>query len=240
MDTTKLDCVVLESVERLLHPRIATHCLLRYRDGYYKDAAAEAMTQVERAIKEKAGTSGTPKLCGVTLVKNVFGGSGIKLRVPFGPHMQEPAQKFLEGAFSYYRNYAVHEGEGINELGCLRILVVASDLLDLVGATTRSFADIGGVSGLISTGIFVAEKQVHGILSFLDKNVLPEETCDGFYENLYDKGFTEGQLKAMIDFGLVEYHVEPVNDPENDTDSVGVFTLTPLGRNVWSDLTPSP
>ena len=46
-----------ESVESLLHPRIVTNCLPRYRDGYYKDAVAEAMTQVERSIKERAGVT---------------------------------------------------------------------------------------------------------------------------------------------------------------------------------------
>ena len=220
-----------ESVESLLHQRIATHCLPRYRAGYYKDAVAEAMTQVERAIKERAGIT---ELFGVRMVKTLFGaGTGIKLRVPFGEHMQEPAQRFLEGAFAYYRNYAHHEGDRIDGPTCLRVLVMASDLLDLVGATALSFADVGGIPGLVSTGVFSAPREVYELLRLLKDEVLPDEECGGFYDDLFTKGFVERHVQAVIEFGLVEYRVEqPVLDPNDDVDSLGIFELTPLGRSV--------
>jgi hypothetical protein len=47
----------------------------------------------------------------------------------FGEHMPAHAEKFFEGAFSYYRKYAAHKGDQINGSLCFRILVMASDLL---------------------------------------------------------------------------------------------------------------
>ena len=106
------------SVDRLLHSRIVKHCTPLYLDGHYKHAAAEAMTQVEQAAKEKSGIT---KMFGVTLMRHVFGeGTGIKLRVPFGEQMQKGARSYFEGTFAYYRNYAHHEGERIDELACLK------------------------------------------------------------------------------------------------------------------------
>lgn len=225
-----------ESVEGLLHARILKHCLPRYLDGYYKDAVAEAMTQVERAIKEKAGVADK---FGVHLVTSVFGkGMGIKLRVPLGAHMREAARRFFEGTFSYYRNYAHHEGEKIDHRLCLRVMVIASDLLDLVGATAVSFEDIGGAQGLVSNGIFPSVKSVEEILGFLDGQMLPDEVCDGFYEDLRKKGFDDKQLQAVIDLGLVEYRVEdiPFDPMVDDAEILGIFALTSLGRTTRDDL----
>lgn len=195
------------------------------------------MTQVERAVKEKTGV--TDKF-GVNLATSVFGkGAGIKLRVPLGAHMQEAAQRFFEGAFSYYRNYAHHEGEQIDCRLCLRVMIIASDLLDLVGAAALSFEDIGGVQGLVSKGIFPSAKSVWEILGFLDGNVLPDEVCDRFYEDLYEKGFNDKQLQAVIDLGLAQYTVEEtVFDPRmaDDTETLGIFVLTALGISTRDDL----
>jgi uncharacterized protein (TIGR02391 family) len=135
-----------------------------YLEHHYKQAAAEAMTQVEQAVKEK---SGVKHKFGVKLMGHVFGeGAGIKLRVPFGEHMQEPAESYFKGTFAYYRNYAHHEGSQIDQLVCLRVMIIASDLLDLVGASALSFADVGGVKGLISERILSDAKSVYEILEF--------------------------------------------------------------------------
>ena len=117
--------------------------------------------------------------------------------------------------------------------------IIASDLLDLVGAAVLSFEDIGGVQGLVSKGIFPSAKSVGEILGFLDGKVLPDEVCDGFYEDLYEKGFDDKQLQAVIDLGLVEYRVEePVFDPRmaDDTETLGIFVLTALGKTTRDDL----
>lgn len=220
-----------DKVDEILHPRIAEQCMARYRDGYFKDAVREAMTQVELAIKEK---SQVPKKYGVTLVDSVFGnGLGIKLRVPFGEHMQRHAKAFFEGAFQYYRNYAIHEGDRIDAPGCLRILVMASDLLFLIGASNVSFADVGGEDGLVKHGVFPSPEKVRELILLLDDYCLPNEVLDGFYEDLYARGFEDKHLEALFDCGLVEYRVNTdVDDLTHMAESIGVFFLTPAGKRV--------
>lgn len=227
-----------DSVDWLLHPRIVKHCMPLYLDGHHPDAAAKAMTQVEQAIKEKSGAT---RKFGVSLTGHVFGeGAGTKLRVPFGEHMQKDADSYFRGTFAYYRNYAHHEGEHIDQLVCLRVMIIASDLLDLVGASTRSFAEVGGVEGLMSEGIFPSRRSVYKILEFLQGHTLPYETCDGFYEDLYGKGFTKAQLQAVLDLGLAEYHTDPLVDSGEWGDNIGVFDLTPLGEATQKELVGSP
>lgn len=220
-----------DKVDEILHPRIAAQCMARYRDGYFKDAAREAMTQVELAIKEK---SQVPKKYGVTLIKSVFGTDpGIKLRVPFGEDMQGPAKEYFEAAFRYYRNYAAHDGLQIDGPICLRILIMASDLLFLVGASSVSFADVGRADGLVKHGVFPSTDKVLELIRLLDDYCLPNEVLDGFYEDLYERGFEDKNLEALLECGLVEYRVNTdIDDPDNMVETMGVFYLTPAGRRV--------
>jgi len=222
----------------LLHPRILNHCNKLYLDKHHKQAAAEAMTQVEQAVKEK---SGIKHMFGIPLMSHVFGeGRGIKLRVPLGEQMQKAAESYIKGTFAYYRNYAHHEGEKIDEIACLRVMIIASDLLDLVGASALSFAEIGGVQGLISKGIFPDARSLCEILEFLDGRALRSETCDGFYEALYARGHTEVQLRAVMDLGLAEYHCDRLADPKGQDDDIGIFDVTALGEATRNELAGSP
>ena len=55
----------------------------------------------------------------------------------------------------------------------------------------------------------------------------------------HTQGFDEHQLQAVIDLGLVEYRVEKVmSDPKmmDETESVGIFELTKLGKATHDDL----
>lgn len=226
---------MVRKFEELLHPRILEHCKKLVDDAYYKHAAREAMTQVELALKEKAGVKDK---YGVRLIKELFGPeNGIKLRVPFGDDLQKQAESLFTGAFSYYRNYAIHDGAKIDHAACLRILIVASELLELIGASDISFTDIGGIEGLIKTGIFKNKYQVYDLLNFLDGNILPDHVCDGFYENLASQGFSNSQLQAVTETGLVEYVSKPYITSELDEisnslppDELGIFKLTDLGK----------
>ena len=179
----------------LLHPRIAKHCMKLVDDDHFKHAALEAMTQVELALKEKADVKDN---YGVRLTKALFGQeNGIKLRVPFGEDLQKEAEALFSGAFSYYRNYAAHDGARIDQRACLRILIVASELLELIGASDISFTDIGGIHGLLQKGVFKDEPQIYKLLDFLNDNILPDHVCDGFYEDLASRGFSKSQLQAV-------------------------------------------
>jgi uncharacterized protein (TIGR02391 family) len=226
-------------LEELLNPRVIKHCMPSYRDGHYKHAALEAMIQVEKALKEKAEEGGDVKGYGVRLVTNLLGkGKGIKLRVPLGDDLQPQAKILFEGAFAYYRNYAAHDGAKIDQRICLRIMVLASELLDLIGASSLSFADVGGIEGLVKAGAVTDKEELLSLLEFLDGHCLPDEGVDGFYENLYERGFRDSQLQAVIELDLVYYQVKDYvpSTYELLTDSypytMGWFELTDLGKKA--------
>jgi uncharacterized protein (TIGR02391 family) len=228
--------------ETLLHPRVLNHCKQLYIDGHYKHAALEAMTQVELALKEK---SGVKNKFGVNLVTSILGkNKSIKLRVPFGEEWQEKTEKLFSGAFSYYRNYAAHDGSKIDNRTCLRVLILASELLDLIGASDLSFADIGGVSGLVQTSVFPDNKSIYELLRFIDGKTYSDETVDGFFEDLSLKGFSDTQVQALIEMGLVEYVTKPYVPSELDLhdysvfppESISWFELTKLGKEIVTNL----
>lgn len=233
------------TLEEMLHGRILAHCMRLYLEGHFRHAAREAMTQVELAMKEK---SGEKHLYGVRLVNTILGkGNGIKLVVPFGPEMQIQAHALFQAAFSYYRNYATHDGSKIDHHHCLRIMVVASELLDLVSVSEVSFADLGGVKGLVAKGIFASEREIQDFLKFLSDCVFPEDVMDGFFEDMAKRGFTQSQMKAVIDTGLLDYKSEEVEVPQamrdsydDPTEMIGSFSLTPLGKEVLRDLGGRP
>lgn len=228
-------------LDEILHPRVAAECIRLYLDGQFKHAAREAMTQVELALKERAGV---PKLYGVRLVNAVLGsGSGVKLRLPFGPETEKEAHALFQAAFAYYRNYAIHQGSRIDEKACLRIMVLASELLELIGASEKSFANVGGVDGLIRHGTFADRNEIKELLEFLDERVMPEDAPDGFFEDLAEEGSSQEQLDALFDVGLVDYQGKEVEIPEwgrnaygDVTERIGVFLLTPLGRQVLNEI----
>jgi len=224
----------------LLNPRVVKHCMPLYRDEHYKHAALEGMIQVEKALKEKAGEGGDIKGYGVRLATNLLGKvKGIKLRVPLGEDLQPQAKTLFEGAFAYYRNYAAHDGTKIDQRICLRIMVLASELLDLIDASSLSFADVGGIEGLVKAGAFTDKEELLSLLEFLDGHHLPDEDGAGFYEHLYERGFRDSQLEAVIELDLVQYQVEDyVPHPyellhdHSYPGTMGWFELTDLGKKA--------
>lgn len=225
--------------ESLLHPRVLTHCKQLYIDGHYKHAALEAMTQVELALKEK---SEVKDKFGVNLVTNLFGDSkGIKLRVPFGDEMQRHAETLFKGAFAYYRNYCAHDGDKVDGQTCLRVMVLASELLGLIGASKLSFADVGGIEGLVKAGIFPSKDNIVDLLCSLDGFTLPDDEPDWLDNHLLERGYTFTQVDALIDSGLVEYisqeyivPVELLDVQDTLPKTVRWFQLTELGKKIAS------
>ncbi len=224
-------------LDSLLHPRVLTHCRQLYDDGHFKHAALEAMTQVELALKEKSGVDGK---YGVSLVTSLFGnGKGIKLRVPFGDAMQEHAEACFKGAFAYYRNYCAHDGHKVDDQICIRILVLASELLDLVGASRISFRDVGGIAGLIRVGTFGSKESVVDLLHQLDGATLPDDDLGWLEDSLLGRGFSFDQVMALVDTGLVEYEsheylvpFEMLAERDSLPATVGQFHLTELGCSI--------
>jgi uncharacterized protein (TIGR02391 family) len=222
-------------LDAILHQRIIDKCMPLYKDGHFSCAALESMKQVELALKEKSGTD--EKLFGTRLVDTLLGSEkSIKLTIPLGDELQKQAKSLFTGAFSYYRNYAAHDGSNINKVISIRIMVLASELLDLVGASSISFTEIGGVKGLIKHGIFAEESQITDLLSFLSSQVCPDECFDGLFEDLYERGFTDHQYQSVFDLGLIEYKYKSMDfyfsGKPTDLDTFGWFELTPIGQKV--------
>jgi uncharacterized protein (TIGR02391 family) len=222
-------------LDTILHQRIIDKCMSLYKDAHFPDAALESMKQVELALKEKSGTGKKP--FGRNLAKTVFGsGQNIHLIIPLADDLQEDALELFKGAFGYYRNYAAHDGSKINKIICIRIMVLASELLDLIGASSISFTEIGGIKGLIKHGIFAEESQITDLLSFLSSQACPDDCFDGLFEDLYEKGYTDHQFQSVFDLGLIEYKYKTMdyNFPGKpaDLDTLGWFELTPMGHMV--------
>ena len=232
-------------LEELLSPRIKKHCMPMFRDGHYKHAAHEAMTQVEQALKEKGRVN--DQRFGQTLITSLFKFWGtdkyIRLRVPLGDELQEYAESYFKGVFSYYRNYTAHDGSKIDQRTCLRIMIIASELLELIDASSLSFADLGGVDGLLKAGAFNSKEQLHELLKLLAGYHLPEGDADGLREELWEMGMDDFQINAVLELDLVRYHEEeyvPTLDElmsdGTPLSTIGWFELTELGEKVCDEI----
>jgi len=218
-----------------LHQRIIDKCISLYKDEYFPQAAMEAMKQVELAFKEKVGIEDEKHLFGSRLYEKYLGlGKSIKLKVSLDDNLQKEALEVFKSVSSYYRNYLAHkEGNKVDKIICMRILIIASELLNLINASSISYTEIGGIEGLIRLGIFKNKSRLSNLLSFLSSQVFPHEIFDGMFEKLFREDYTTTQYEAVFNLGLVEYHSEIKNHsfprgPE-DWDDLGWIELTPQG-----------
>lgn len=240
--------------EDLLSPRIQKHCLPLWRDRYYKHAAHEAMIQVEQALKEKGLVQQRDRRFGHTLVTSLFKSGGkdksVKLRVPLGDDLQEQAEALFHGVFSYYRNYTAHDGSKIDKRICVRVMVLASELLDLIDASALSFTDVGGVEGLVEVGPFPSKQDLLNLLLSLSNQYLPDGQADGLLEELEGEyGLTEIHIDAAIDLDLVRYteteYVPSLQELQvawrdfSPPNVLGHFELTDLGKRVVEEIEKS-
>lgn len=222
-----------------------------FNDSHHKHAAHEAMIQVEQALKEKGRVN--DKRFGMTLIDSLFKFEGIeknkqlqvphKLRVPLGDELQKDAEKYFNGVFSYYRNYTAHDGSKIDQRTCLRIMLIASELLDLIDASSLSFIDLGGIDGILKATELSNKEQLLELLKLLADYNLPEGDADGLREELWEIGMGDFQLDAVHELDLVRYHEEKYNPSmeelmvNNDPLSeIGWFELTDLGKRVCEEI----
>lgn len=222
-----------------------------WEDGYYKPSAHEAMILVEKALKEKGRVKDTAKIYGRTLVKTLFRIGDkkqvIKLRIPLGEDLQTQAESFFDGVFVYYRNYTAHDGSKIDKRISLRILILASELLDLIDASFLSFSDIGGVKGLVKSGSFDSKEQLLNLLSSLEGPGYPEGDIEGLRDSLFERyAILDHQIDALFDLDLVRYYEEDyVPDAQEMRDvwrdsyppmTMGYFELTDLGHEFVDEI----
>jgi hypothetical protein len=95
------------------------------------------------------------------------------------------------------------------------------------------------MKGLIKSGIFKREESVRNLLKFLNGYTIPDDIVDGFFEDLYENGFTDGQMHSVIDLGLVEYitkkyipTTEELKHSHFIPDELSCFDLTNLGKKL--------
>jgi uncharacterized protein (TIGR02391 family) len=221
------------SLDDLLHPRIIDNCISLFRDKHYRPAAHEAMIQVEQALHEKGLYD--KSLFGRKLIKYAFGDKApINLEVPLGKKFQEQAKTYFESVFSYYRNYTAHEKSPINSIVCLRILVIASELLDLISASSIPFKGVETIDALVDGKLFQSRDEFYKLLRFLNGQQFPGEVFDGFFEELAENDFSNKQYSLMFELDLVVYkntdwqEESPMGDIIED--KYGWFEVTPLGK----------
>ncbi len=228
-----------DPIKILLAPRIVKNCLPLFEDSHFKHSAREAMVQVEMALKKKGKVEDLQ--FGAQLIGNLFAGkSGVKLRVPLGEDLQKPAEEYFKGVFSYYRNYVAHDGSLIDEKIALRILIVASEMLEMIDASELTLTDAGGVEGLVRIGGFESAARLAIILNLLDDYHMPELTYDGLFEDLAKSGFGEPELEAVSELNLVEMHSAEFETPigrfTDGIETIEWFQLTELGQNTLESI----
>lgn len=228
-----------EGIEVQLSPRIQKHCLKLWQDEHYKHAAREAVVQVELALKEK-GTVKDGRF-GRTLIDSLFTVGGkhktVKLRVPLGDDLQEQAKHYFSSVFAYYRNYLAHDGSKVDSNSALRILVIASELLDLIDSSALSYADLGGIDGLLKAEVFESEYQLLGVLKTCDDYALPGHDADGLRETIFEayKAW-DNHLDAVFELDLVRYIDTEFHHPDYGIEEGGWVELTELGRQFIEEI----
>ena len=222
-----------------LSPRIEKHCLKLWQDEHYKHAAREAMVQVELALKEKGIVK--DGRFGRTLIDSLFTIGGkhktIKLRAPLGEDLQEQTKHYFASVFAYYRNYTAHDGSKVDENSALRILVVASELLDLLDASALSYTDLGGIDGLLKSEVFDSEDQLLGVLKTCDGYATPGHDAEGLRDTIFlNYGALDHNLDAVFELDLVRYTDKEYFDPDYGVEEFGWLELTDLGKEFVEEL----
>jgi hypothetical protein len=196
------------------------------------------MSQVEQALREKGQYD--KSLFGRKLVQTAFGGKApVSLEVPLGPEFQKQAQSYFESVFVYYRNYTAHEITPIDNRVCLRVLVIASELLDLISASSIPFKGIETLNALIDAQLFKDRNEFCRLLRFLDGCQFPGEVFDGFFQELADNDFSERQFSSMFELGLIVYKntdwQDELSQGEDIKGKYGWIVATPLGELVQQE-----
>lgn len=220
------------NLSEILHPRIIDNCFSLLNANEYISSAREALVQVELAVKEKTGNPNNK--FGVKLIDELFNGkNAITVKTLFDNN--EDACKYFSGVFSYYRNYCAHDGRMIDKRLCFQILAIASNMLNVINASNKSFIMISGVDGLIKNKVFSSIEKTIEYLLFLESNLLIDGVFDDFFEASARLGYTDDHLQAVTELGLVEcvedMHIEDIFDSQVLLPTER-FVLTALGNAI--------
>lgn len=231
-----------EGIKVQLSPRIQKHCLKLWQDEHYKNAAREAVVQVELALKEKGmvkdGKSGKSLIDSLLTIGGKH--KTVKLRVPLGDDLQKQAKNYFSSVFTYYRNYLAHDGSKVDRNSALRILALASELLDLIDASALSYADLEGIEGLLKSKVFESENQLLGVLKTCDGYAILGHDADGLRETILEAyGAWDEQLDAVFELDLVRYVDTEFETLDYGFEEGGWIELTDLGKQFIEEIEKS-
>lgn len=217
-----------QSTDFFINPVIKLKCWKLYSDGYYNEAALNAMIEVERTLKNK-----NPKYkekTGTNLINLLFKkDSDFNITPYFDAEQKQFCQKYFIGAFSYYRNYSAHGGHHLDKRAAFRCLIIASELLDLLMPENAA----------INPLLFIDEAKIKDIetlrtvLTIFGDYTTLEGTYDGLTEDLIKHGCSEFSFEELLKNSLIEieyFHCSETKEPMDR------FTLTERGSNLLASI----
>jgi len=221
-------------IKEYLNPKIEHHCLTLFENGHYPECAHTAMKQVELNLNKKLGIIGYQPAT-KTILDKFSKGKGIRLKVPFGEEQQENAKLLFQGAFKYYRNYSAHQDRNITRESAFRIMLIATELLNLLDACYLNIDELGGIEEIKKVLEIETDERLEELLTFIDGQWIHDDVCDGFFEDLYNKNFSDYQYNKLFELNMICYEsgpYEPEEDEPEPPEEIGFFKLTSLGKEV--------
>lgn len=203
-----------------------------YNQQHYKNAAHDAMILVEKSMKEKGKID---TLYGRKLIQKLFSkNQSFYLKVPLGDDLQDQAKEYFEGVFSYYRNYVAHDGSKIDSIASFRILIIASELLEMIDSYELTLTELGGPEEIVKAGSFGSIEKLKSVLLMLDHYMMPEQIYDGLFDDLANSGYGDNHLSSLISFNLIEMRSGFINNSDNSLEKHEWFILGEVGKQFLS------
>jgi len=194
--------------------------------------------QIENTIKQKLPF--IKYLYGKSLIDCTFKPEKYKLKIPFGDTLQKAAYKYFDSVREYYRNTTTHELIHFDYKNCVRVLIIASELLDIIEASVMPFKGLETVDDLVKKRTFKDRINFFEVLNWLEGQYFVDEVYDGFFEEKANKGITDEQYETMFEFGLLETKCGKTVDVDFDGNGIegdfDTFELTPEGAFVKSEI----
>jgi uncharacterized protein (TIGR02391 family) len=225
-------------IKEYLNPKVEHHCLGLFENEHYPECAHTAMKQVELSLNKKLGIVGYEPIA-KNIQEKFSKGKGVRLKVPFGEDQQENAKVLFLGAFKYYRNHSAHQDANITKKTALRIMLIASELLDLLDVCYLNVEELGGIEEIKRVLNISSDERLEELLTFIDGQWIPDDACDGFFESLYSKGFGNDHYDTLFELNLIYYEFGPCENIDDDPlcpTEIGFFGLTELGKEVLEQI----
>jgi formylglycine-generating enzyme required for sulfatase activity len=102
---------------------------------------------------------------------------------------------------------------------------------------SQSYSDLGGIDGLLKSGVFDSEGQLLGVLETCKDYALPGHEADGLRETIFlNYGAVEQHLDAVFELDLVRYVDTEFYDPDYGYEEGGWLELTELGKKFIEEI----